>query len=73
MLFFEPKRTDLKTACGGNLREAGDRPSVEVRGQRIYFCRKVCYRVYLTDPERFMAGAIPHPLEEEDESVLGPA
>ena len=73
MLFFEPRRTDLKTACGGTLREAGDHPSVEVRGQRIYFCRKACYRVYLTDPERFMAGAIPHPLEEDEEPASGPA
>ena len=73
MLFFEPRRTDLKTACGGTLREVGDHPSVEVRGQRIYFCRKACHRVYLTDPERFLAGAIPHPLEEDEEPASGPA
>lgn len=69
MLFSEPKRTDLKTACGGNLREVGDHPSVEYRGRRVYFCRKACYRVYLSDPDRFMAGAIPHPLEEEEDAT----
>jgi YHS domain-containing protein len=66
VLFFEPKRTDLITACGGFLREEGEHPSVVHRGKRIYFCRKACYRVYLTDPERFMKGQIPHPLEEDD-------
>lgn len=72
MLFFESKRSDLITACGGSLREEGDHVSVEFRGRRIYFCRKACYRVYLTDPERFMKGAIPHPLEEDEESASSP-
>lgn len=71
MLFFEPNRSDLKTACGGTLREAGDRVSVEYKGRRVYFCRKACYRVYLTDPDRFMKGQVPHPLEE-DEPAQGP-
>lgn len=73
MLFSEPKRNDLMTACGGFLREEGDRVSVEFRGRRVYFCRLACYRAYLTDPERFMKGAIPHPLEEDDESASGSA
>ena len=39
MLFFESKRTNLITACGGSLREEGNHVSVEFRGRRVYFCR----------------------------------
>ena len=66
MLFTEPKSpVEYPTACGGKLREPGDHPSVEIRCRRVYFCRKACQRVYETDPERFMAGKIEHPLEED--------
>ena len=72
MLFFEQKRSDLKTACGGTLREAGGRKSMEYRGNRVYFCRQACYLVYLTDPERFMSGAIAHPLDEDQPADAAP-
>jgi YHS domain-containing protein len=66
MLFYEPKGpAEYPTACGGKLREAEDHPSAEYRGRRVYFCRKACLRVFESDPERFMAGEIEHPLEEE--------
>ncbi len=53
------------TACGGLLREIGDHPSAEYRGRRVYFCRRACLRVFETDPDRFMAGKIEHPLDED--------
>jgi YHS domain-containing protein len=53
------------TACGGTLREPGDYPNADYRGQRIYFCTKACLRAFESDPDRFMAGEIEHPLEEE--------
>ncbi len=65
MLIKEPQDTTIyPTACGGQLREAGDHPSVEYRGQRIWFCHRACLLVFETDPDRFMAGEIEHPLEE---------
>lgn len=67
MLFTEPKGpVEYPTACGGKLREVGEHPSVEYRGRRVYFCRKACLRVYETDPDRFMKGQIPHPVEDEE-------
>jgi YHS domain-containing protein len=66
MLFTEPKGSvEYPTACGGQLREEGNHPSAEYCGRRIYFCRKACQRVFETDPDPFMAGAIEHPLEED--------
>jgi YHS domain-containing protein len=66
MLFTEPKSPiEYPTACGGQLREEGHHPSAVYRGRRIYFCAAACLRVFETDPDRFMAGEIPHPLEED--------
>ena len=67
MLFTEPKSPiKYPTACGGNLREQGDHPCAEFRGKKIYFCRKACKRVFEENPEPFMAGKIPHPIEEDE-------
>jgi len=33
----------------------------------MYFCRRACRRVFEQDPDRFMAGEIPHPTEEDAE------
>lgn len=52
------------TACGGVIRDLRNRPSAEFRGRTVYFCRWACLRAYESSPERFMAGLIPHPLEE---------
>ena len=66
MLFTEPKSSiEYPTACGGKLREIGDHPSADYRGRRIYFCTRACRRVFETDSDRFMAGEIKHPLEED--------
>ncbi|MEW5939019.1 MAG: hypothetical protein AB1750_05115 [Chloroflexota bacterium] len=66
MLIAEPKSpVEYPTACGGHLREPGDHPSAEFEGRRVYFCTRACLRVFESDPERFMAGEIPHPIEEE--------
>jgi len=52
------------TACGGVIRDLRNRPSAEFRGRTVYFCRWACLRAYESNPERFMSGQIPHPLEE---------
>lgn len=57
--------TVYPTACGGKLNDVRYRPSVDYRGRRVWFCRRACLRTYETDPDRFMAGHIPHPLEED--------
>jgi len=66
MIIHEPTdETTYPTACEGSLREPGDYPSADYRGRRFYFCTKVCLRVFESDLDRFMAGEIEHPLEEE--------
>ncbi len=66
MLINEKKDAPVySTACGGKLYEVRDRPSAEYRGKRVWFCRRACLRVFESDPDRFMAGEIEHPLEEE--------
>lgn len=55
------------TACGGTLPDTTGYPSAEHRGRTVYFCTRACRRVFEHDPERFMAGEIAHPLEEDPE------
>jgi len=68
MIFIEPKDPNpirYPTACGGHFREPRDRPSADFHGRRIYFCTKACLRVFESAPEAFMAGEIPHPIEDD--------
>ncbi len=30
----------------------------------MYFCLRACHALFELDPDRFMAGHIPHPVEE---------
>jgi YHS domain-containing protein len=53
-----------KTACGGILTEPEKYPSAEYQGRRIYFCTLGCLHAFESDPERFMDGEIPHPIDE---------
>ena len=59
--------TPPRTACGGTLLNPEKYPSALYRGERVYFCLRACLRVFEADPERFMAGEIPHPMEEDGE------
>ncbi|MBI4733097.1 MAG: YHS domain-containing protein [Chloroflexi bacterium] len=53
------------SACGGEIKDSECFASVIYRGERVYFCTQACLRAFEADPERFMAGEIEHPLEEE--------
>lgn len=55
----------LKTACGGVIKDPDRYPSAMYRGERVYFCTQACLRAFLLDPDRFMAGEIEHPQDEE--------
>jgi YHS domain-containing protein len=54
-----------RTACGGTLKEPDRYPSAEYRGQLVYFCTRACLRAFESDPDRFMAGEIKHPTEQD--------
>jgi YHS domain-containing protein len=62
----EPNKSEAVTACGGKIAGTDRYPSAIYRGQRVYFCTQACLRVFQTDPDRFMAGEIKHPTEEEN-------
>ena len=53
--------TPILSVCGGALDEPEKYPSVEYKGQRLYFCTKACLRAFEGDPERFLAGEVEHP------------
>jgi YHS domain-containing protein len=54
-----------KTACGGNLKDPTKYPSAMYRGERVYFCSKACLHVFRQNPDRFMAGDIEHPIDND--------
>jgi YHS domain-containing protein len=53
------------TVCGGKVNDPEHFPSSVFQGERLYFCTQACLRAFESDPERFMAGEIEHPLDEE--------
>jgi YHS domain-containing protein len=55
----------IKSQCGGILIEPEKYPSAEYQGQRVYFCTRACLRVFLENPDAFMANEVEHPLEED--------
>lgn len=50
-----------KTVCGGILKDATNFPVALHKDRKVYFCNSACLRVYLKDPNAFMAGEIEHP------------
>jgi YHS domain-containing protein len=56
---------DYKTACGVKLKDPTNYPNANYRGERVYFCVRVCLQVFEQDPDPFMAGEVEHPTEEE--------
>lgn len=52
---------ERKTVCGGTLKNPEKFPSVEYRGERLYFCIEACLQAFEQDPEWFLAGEIEHP------------
>ena len=55
----------ILTVCGGKLDEPEKYPSAEYKGRRVYFCNPACLRAFEKDSDRFIAGEIDHPEEEE--------
>jgi YHS domain-containing protein len=53
------------TACGGEIKDPEKYPRALFQGQEVYFCTRACLRAFETDPVRFMAGEIEHPLDED--------
>ena len=56
---------NVKTQCGGILTEPEKYPIADYQGQRVYFCTRACLRVFLENPDGFMAGKVEHPLDED--------
>ncbi len=61
----QPQEAGAVTACGDKLADSTGYPSALYKGERVYFCTKACYGVFLSDSDRFMAGEIPYPTETE--------
>jgi YHS domain-containing protein len=55
-----------KTVCGGALREPSKFPSAVYGNEIVYFCTRACLCAFEKDPEKFMAGEIEHPLEDDE-------
>jgi YHS domain-containing protein len=53
------------TACDCKIKDPTQYPSALYHDERVYFCTRACLRAFETDPDRFMAGEIEHPLDEE--------
>ena len=53
------------TACGDKMHNTNQYPTSLSHGERVYFCTRACLRAFEADPDRFMAGEIEHPMEEE--------
>ena len=51
------------TMCGGKIKDPSLYPTAEYKGKTIYFCTESCRQAFHTDPDRFMAGEIEHPLD----------
>ena len=62
------EQQEIKSACGGTLKETSAYPSAMFNGERVYFCNAACLKAFLLAPEAFMAGEVEHPLEDVDES-----
>ncbi len=54
----------IKSACGGSLKDPSLYPSADFHGETVYFCNTACLNAFLKSPEAFMAGEVEHPEEE---------
>ncbi len=55
----------LKTVCGSEISEPDKYPSSLYRGEVVYFRTGACLRAFQGEPDRFIAGEIEHP-EDDD-------
>jgi len=61
----KPSKPIVKTVCGSEIHDRDQHPSSLYRGEVVYFCTSACLRTFLGDPDRFIAGEIEHPADEE--------
>jgi YHS domain-containing protein len=61
----ETNNPEIRTACGGVIKDPSQYPSSIYQGKRVYFCMTACLRAFELAPDRFMAGEIEHPLDDE--------
>ena len=64
------QQQEIKSACGGELKDPSQYPSAMFNGERVYFCNAACLKAFLLAPEAFMAGEVEHPLEDVDVSKI---
>lgn len=57
---------NVKTVCGGIIKEPEKFPSAEYQGEKVYFCVQACLRAFEQNPDAFIAGEIEHPLDNEE-------
>jgi YHS domain-containing protein len=55
----------LETDCGSAIEDPDKYPSSLYRGEVVYFCTGACLRAFEGDPDRFIAGEIEHPEDDE--------
>ena len=55
----------VETVCGSVIRDPDKYPSAIYRGEVVYFCANGCLRAFRGEPDRFIAGEIEHP-EDDD-------
>ena len=58
--------TILKTVCGSEILTTDKYPSAIYRGEVVYFCTGACLRAFEGEPDRFIAGEIEHPTDDEE-------
>jgi YHS domain-containing protein len=61
-----PNEPEIRTVCRGKITDWERFPSAIYRGQRVYFCTLACLRAFESDPDRFMAGEITHPVSDQE-------
>jgi len=54
-----------ETVCGSVIRDPDKYPSAIYRGEVVYFCTGGCLRAFHGEPDRFIAGEIEHPDDED--------
>lgn len=58
-------KPEFKTAGGGKLKDPASYPSAMYWGERIYFCKAACLRVFEQNPDSFRVGEVEHPIRGE--------
>jgi YHS domain-containing protein len=61
----DTNKPTYRVACGGTTQDLEKHPSAMYRGERIAFCTFACLKAFENDPDRFMAGEIEHPGEND--------